>query len=71
MWRGEDWEKDGGRGGGGTKMEIMAGLKVRRGEDEDIVCINITHWLHVLHNSLYLGTGANCTMAISVVNYFH
>ena len=57
MWRGEDWEKDGGRGGGGGEMEIMAGLKARRGEDEDIVCINITHWLHVLHNSLVPGYG--------------
>lgn len=38
-------------------MEIMAGLKARRGEDEDIVCINITHWLHVLHNSLVPGYG--------------
>lgn len=60
MWIGEDWEKD----GGGAKMEMMAGLKAQRGEDEDIVCVNITHWLHVLqtlsmllHNSLVPGYG--------------
>ena len=50
--------------GGGDKMEMMAGLKAQRGEDEDIVCVNITHWLHVLqtlslllHNSLVPGYG--------------
>ena len=42
---------EGGGGGEGTKRDIMAGLKVQREEDKEsshIVCINITHSLHVL-----------------------